>query len=109
MLNAELKNYKQARLKRSIPLDSQLLDCAKQDIEIKKRIIDQMDKMDKEYCENMTSLSANMDKHTNSIADGFSLLKKFNDATAAATTTPPTKSSVLHDTSSSATTTTDAI
>ena len=75
MSNAELKSYKQARLKRSIPLDSQLLDCAKQDIEIKKRIIDQMDKMDKEYCENMKSLSANMDKLTNSIADGFSLLR----------------------------------
>ena len=75
VLNAELNNYKQARLKRSIPLDSQLLDCAKQDIEIKKRIIDQIDKMDKEYCDNMKSLLANMDKLTNSIADGFSLLR----------------------------------
>ena len=75
MLNAVLKNYKQARLKRSILLDSQLLDCAKQDIEIRKRIIDQMDKMDKEYYENIKSLSENMDKLTNSIADVFSHLR----------------------------------
>ena len=54
MLNAKLKNYKQDRLKRTLSqsVDSQLLNCAQQDIEIKKRIIDQMDKMDKEYSTN---------------------------------------------------------
>ena len=73
MLNAKLKNYKQDRLKRTLSqsVDSQLLNCAQQDIEIKKRIIDQMDKMDKEYSTNMKSLSSNMEKLTNSIADGF--------------------------------------
>ena len=77
MLNARLKNYKQDRLKRTLSqsVDSQLLNCAQQDIEIKKRIIDQMDKMDKEYSTNMKSLSSNMEKLTNSIADGFLLLK----------------------------------
>ena len=34
-----------------------------------------MDKMDKEYSTNMKSLSSNMEKLTNSIADGFLLLK----------------------------------
>ena len=63
MLNAKLKNYKQDRLKRTLSqsVDSQLLNCAQQDIEIKKRIIDQMDKMDKEYSTNMKSLSSNME------------------------------------------------
>ena len=72
MLNAKLKNYKQDRLKRTLSqsVDSQLLNCAQQDIEIKKRIIDQMDK---EYSTNMKSLSSNMEKLTNSIADGFLL------------------------------------
>ena len=74
MLNAQLKNYKQDRLKRTLSqsVDSQLLNCAQQDIEIKKRIIDQMDK---EYSTDMKSLSSNMEKLTNSIADGFLLLK----------------------------------
>ena len=77
MLNAKLKNYKQDRLKRTLSqsVDSQLLNCAQQDIEIKKRIIDRMDNMDKEYSTNMKSLSSNMEKLTNSIADGFLLLK----------------------------------
>ena len=77
MLNAKLKNYKQDRLKRTLSqsVDSQLLNCAQQDIEIKKGIIDRIDKMDKEYSTNMKSLSSNMEKLTNSIADGFLLLK----------------------------------
>jgi len=34
-----------------------------------------MEEMDKQYTETMTRLSSNMEKLTNSIADGFALLK----------------------------------
>ena len=59
----------------NISADNQLLNCAREDLIIKKRIVDQMDKMDDEYTENMKKISSNMEKLTNSIADGFSLLK----------------------------------
>ena len=56
-------------------MDSQLLTCAKEDIQLKKKLIDQMDRMDKQHSENMGKLSSNMDKLTNCISDGFSLLQ----------------------------------
>lgn len=42
---------------------------------MKKRFVEHMEKMDKQYTDNMTLLSGNMEKLTNSIADGFSLLR----------------------------------
>ena len=71
-LDDKLSNYKQEKLKRKLPVDSQL---AKEEIEVKKRLLDQMDRMDTQYSENMSKLSANMDRLTNSIADGFALLR----------------------------------
>ena len=41
----------------------------------KKWLLDNMDRMDMQYNENMSKLSANMDRMTNSIADGFTLLR----------------------------------
>ena len=54
-------NYKKEKLKRKLPVDSQLLD--------------QMDRMDMQYNKNMSKLSANLDRLTNSIADGLALLR----------------------------------
>lgn len=75
LLNDKLKNYRQEKLKRKIPVDAQLLECAKEELQVKKRLVDQMYAVDKEYSENMTKLSGNMEKLTNSISDGFSLLR----------------------------------
>ena len=71
-LDEKLSNYKQEKLKRKLPVDSQL---AKEEIEVRKRLLDQMDRMEMQYNENMSKLSANMDRLTNSIADGFALLR----------------------------------
>ena len=57
LLGAKLSNYKQEKLKRKLPVDSQLLNCAKEDIQLKKKLIDQMDRMDKQHSENMNKLS----------------------------------------------------
>ena len=74
LLGSKLNNYKQEKLKRKLPVDSQLLTCAKEDIQLKK-LIDQMNRMDKQHSENMGKLSSNMDKLTNCISDEFSLLQ----------------------------------
>ena len=71
----KLNNYKQEKLKRKLPVDNQSLNCAKEDIRLKKKLIDQMDRMDKKYSENMGKLSSNMDKLTNCISNGFSWLQ----------------------------------
>ena len=72
-LDEKLSNYKQEKLKRKLPVDSQL---AKEEIEVKKkRLLDQMDRMDMQYNENMSKLSGNMDRLTSSIVDGFALLR----------------------------------
>ena len=58
ILDKWLSNYKQERLKRKIatvPTDMQLLDYAKEELEIEKRLVDQLDKMEKQYSDNMRS------------------------------------------------------
>jgi hypothetical protein len=59
-LDTKLKSYKTEKMKRKLPVDTQLLACAREVLTIKKRLVDQMDSIEKEYCENMTKLSANM-------------------------------------------------
>ena len=74
-MDSKLKEFRQEKLKRKLPVDSQLLDCAREELQIKKQLIDQMDKVDKQHTESMAKLSSSMEKLTDSIADGFSLLR----------------------------------
>ena len=48
-------------MKRKLPVETQLLACAREELAIKKRLVDQMDSFEIEYSENMTKLSANME------------------------------------------------
>ena len=75
LLDQKLKDFRQEKLKRKIPMDKQLLDHAKEELQVKKMLIDHMDKVDKDHSETMAKLSSNMEKLTDSIADGFSLLR----------------------------------
>ena len=54
----------------------QLLGCAQEELKIKKQLVEHMDEMDKKYAENMERMTSNMEKLTESIADGFTLLKQ---------------------------------
>ena len=77
LLGAQLSNYKQEKLKRKLPVDGQLLNCAKEDLhlkkkQLKKKLIDQMDQL---HNEDMTKLNTNMENLTNSITSGFALLQ----------------------------------
>ena len=76
LLDNQLKNYKQEKMKRKLPVDSQMLCCAQEELKIKRRLVEQMDKMDKLYAENMERMSNTMEKLTQSISDGFALLKQ---------------------------------
>ena len=52
------------------------MGCAKEELELKKHLVEQLDQMDKQHTENVTKFSDNMDKLTNCISDGFGLLKQ---------------------------------
>ena len=66
-------------MKRKLPTDAQMLNCAQEELAIKKKLMEQIDKMDCRYADNMEKMSQNMEKLTNSIADGFTLLKQIGD------------------------------
>ena len=44
-----------------------MVACAQEDIQIKKRLVEQNDKLDKQYAESVSSLSKNTEKLTESI------------------------------------------
>ena len=58
LLGARLAGYKQEKLKRKIPVDAQMLSCTKEDLQLKKRMIQHMDKMDSQHDESMKKLSS---------------------------------------------------
>ena len=63
-------------MKRKLPVDAQILGCAQEELVIKRWLVEQVDKMDQKYADTMDKMSQNMEKLTNSIADGFVLLKQ---------------------------------
>ena len=64
-------------MEQKLPVDAQLLTRAQEDLAIKKKLVEQMDTFEKQYSETMTKLLDNMEKLTNSISEGFSILKHF--------------------------------
>ena len=75
LLDNRLSNYKQDKLKRKLPVDSQLVSCAQEELQIKRRLVDQMDRMEKQYSDNMSRLLTNMETIINSISEGFSIIR----------------------------------
>ena len=51
LLDEKLKTYKQDKMKRKLPVDSQMLGCAQEELAIKRRLVEQVDKMDQRYAE----------------------------------------------------------
>lgn len=45
LINEKLKNHKEEKLKRKLPLDSQLLPIAQDEIKVKKQLLDKLDCM----------------------------------------------------------------
>ena len=75
-LDSKLKGYKQEKLKRKLSVESQLLHIAQDEIQIKKKLIEKIESMDKMHAIHMKKLQVNMQQLTGSIADGFSMLRQ---------------------------------
>lgn len=76
LLSSKLAGYKKEKLKRKLPKDSLLLNCAQEELKIKKQLLERMESTDREYSNNMSKLTSNIEKLTNSISDGFALLRQ---------------------------------
>ena len=76
LLNARLKGYKGEKMKRKLPVDSQLLSVSQEELEIKKQLLEKMENMDKAYTNHMEKLTSNMEKLTGSISNGFALMRQ---------------------------------
>ena len=75
LLSAQLKGHKSERLKRKLPLESQL-SISQEELQIKKQMLQRMYTMDKAYSNSMEKLTSSMEKLTGSISDGFALLQR---------------------------------
>ena len=74
LLDNKLNNYKQEKLKRKLSKYGQLLEYTKEDIEMKKRLMNHIEKIEEHYQDNMAKMSTNMEKLSYSIGAGFSIL-----------------------------------
>ena len=61
-------------MKHKLPVDVQLLSCAQEELKMNRILVARMEHMDRVYSENVKCLSSNMEKLTNSISEGFSML-----------------------------------
>jgi hypothetical protein len=75
LLADQLSSYRHQKLKRKLPADVQLLECAQEDLKVKKALVTQMDKMDQMFMNNMSQMSSNMTQLSSAIADGFGMLR----------------------------------
>ena len=76
LLKRTLSGYRQEKLKRKIPAEKQLVECAQEDLRLKRRMIDMMEKVENQNINNIDKLTSVIDKLTNSISEGFDLLKQ---------------------------------
>ena len=77
LLDSTLKDYRQAKMKRKLPMDAQLVGVAKEELALKKKLVEQMERTEKQHQDSISQLFSSMEKISGSIADGFSLLKTF--------------------------------
>ena len=75
LINEKLKNHNQEKLKRKLPLDSQLVSIAQDEMKVKKQLLDKLDCIYQQYSNTMKSLSSNIEKLTNCITDVCSVFK----------------------------------
>ena len=78
LLNSKLAGHKHEKLKRKLPNDSQLVTCAQEELKMKKKMLERMEVTDKQHAEYMNKMFANMERLTNSIADGFWFIETNN-------------------------------
>ena len=89
LLNKSLSGYKENNLKRKIPQQKQMLNVAKEDLEIKKQLLETIQSSETKHQENVRSMIGQMEKQTQMMMDGFSLLRELLAPPPTTTSVPP--------------------
>ena len=75
MLNQQLTTYRHQKLKRKLPVDSQLLECPREDLQVKRSMVEEMSRMDKMLMDNVAQLSQNMSQMSSTVAHAFATIR----------------------------------
>ena len=74
-MNQQLATYRHQKLKCKLPVDSQLLECVHEDLAVKRRMVEEMTKMDRVVIDNMAQLSQNMSHMASTVAVAFASIR----------------------------------
>ena len=66
-LDSTLKNDKHSKMTKRLPTEFKITKIAKEELELKKTMVEQIDRMDKAHKENLAHLTADMDKVSSTI------------------------------------------
>lgn len=92
-----LITHRHKNLKRKINTDVQLLKIVEEELEVKKRLLEKMEKAEDLYQDNMAMLSSSMQTLSESISQGFTLIHRMMSQEQHATASSSYHSQYGHD------------
>ena len=72
-----LNNRKDKKINQKLTSDAQFLNYAKEDLELKRKLLDRLDKEDSDFKESMTKINKTMETVGESISQSMMLLAQF--------------------------------
>ena len=75
-LSNTLGSYRQQKLKKKVPADSQMMRIAERELEMKEKMMDQFDKVTSEHKDTMKKLASNLETLSDTISNAFSMLQQ---------------------------------
>jgi len=71
--SSEFSEYRQQKLKKKVSADKQLMHFAEQELELKKKLAERFETVDKEHSETMKLLTSNLKSLSDTMASAFAL------------------------------------
>ena len=75
-MDDRLKSYKNEKLKRWASTDAQLLSLAQEEMQLKRKFVGDMARMDEDHKKTMQVLTENVTKMTDTFTAGFAMLQQ---------------------------------
>ena len=75
-LNSTLDSYKQQKLKKKMPADTQLVHFAEEELLIKKQMMERFESVSKDHKDTMNQLTSNLKTLSDSVTNAFSVLQQ---------------------------------
>ena len=75
-LDNTLSSYKSQKMKRKVPVDTQMVQLAEDELDIKKKMMDRMETMGNHHRETMKELTSNLKALNESVTGAFSMLQQ---------------------------------